>query len=296
MVKLVIVESPAKCGKIEKFLGSGYKCCASFGHIRDIKDGLKGINIANNFSPTFGLLANKMKYISRLRREIGKATEVILATDDDREGEAIAWHICQVFNLPINTTKRIIFHEITKTGITHAIRANPTILNMHTVHAQQARQVLDLIVGFRLSPLLWKHVSHTAKSVLSAGRCQTPALRLIYDNQKEINDSPGKTKYDTIGVFVGFPFQLNYHYADREKMETFLEESVSHDHVYIAPTPKSVVKRQPTPFTTSGLQQKASNELHFSPKRTMSVAQKLYEGGYITYMRTDSKTYSGRLY
>ena len=291
MVKLVIVESPAKCGKIEKFLGSGYKCCASFGHIRDIKDGLKGINIANNFSPTFGLLANKMKYISRLRREIGKATEVILATDDDREGEAIAWHICQVFNLPINTTKRIIFHEITKTGITHAIRA-PTILNMHTVHAQQARQVLDLIVGFRLSPLLWKHVSHTAKSVLSAGRCQTPALRLIYDNQKEINDSPGKTKYDTVGVFAGFPFQLNYHYADREKMETFLEESVSHDHVYIAPTPKSVVKRQPTPFTTSGLQQKASNELHFSPKRTMSVAQKLYEGGYITYMRTDSKTYS----
>ena len=152
MVKLVIVESPAKCGKIEKFLGAGYKCCASFGHIRDINNGLKGINITDNFSPSFRLLPNKMKYITRLRREIQKATEVILATDDDREGEAIAWHICQVFNLPISTTSRIIFHEITKKGITRAI-TNPTTLDMDKVNAQQARQILDLIVGFRLSPL-----------------------------------------------------------------------------------------------------------------------------------------------
>ena len=293
MVKLVIVESPAKCGKIEKFLGAGYKCCASFGHIRDINNGLKGINITDNFSPSFRLLPNKMKYITRLRREIQKATEVILATDDDREGEAIAWHICQVFNLPISTTPRIIFHEITKKGITRAI-TNPTTLDMDKVNAQQARQILDLIVGFRLSPLLWKHVSHTAKSVLSAGRCQTPALRLIYDNQQAINKSPGAKKYDTVGVFTDkkLEFTLNHNYDDREKMEEFLENSVNFDHIYQLVDPKTVVKKQPRPFTTSALQQKASNELHFSPKRTMSVAQKLYEGGFITYMRTDSRTYS----
>jgi len=293
MVKLVIVESPAKCSKIEKFLGAGYKCCASFGHIRDINKGLKGINVTDNFSPSFRLLPNKMKYITRLRREIQKATGVILATDDDREGEAIAWHICQVFQLPISTTPRIIFHEITKKGITRAI-TNPTTLDMDKVNAQQARQILDLIVGFRLSPLLWKHVSHTAKSVLSAGRCQTPALRLIYDNQREINESPGTQKYDTVGVFTDkkLEFTLNRNYDDREKMEGFLEDSVNFDHRYQLAAPKTVVKKQPRPFTTSALQQKASNELRFSPKRTMSVAQKLYEGGFITYMRTDSRTYS----
>ena len=144
MVKLVIVESHAKCGKIEKFLGAGYKCCASFGHIREIANGLKGINMDNNFSPTFRLLPGKMKYVNKLRREIQKAEEVILATDDDREGEAIAWHICQVFNLPISTTRRIIFHEITQSGITRAI-TNPTTLDMDKVNAQQARQILDLI-------------------------------------------------------------------------------------------------------------------------------------------------------
>ena len=218
---------------------------------------------------------------------------MILATDDDREGEAIAWHICKVFHLPVETTKRIIFHEITQKALTHAI-THPTYLDMNKVRAQQARQILDLVVGFRLSPLLWKHVSHTAKSVLSAGRCQTPALRLIYDNQRDINQSPGTEKYDTVGVFTDehLSFTLNYGYENREKMEAFLEASVFFEHTYIKGTPKKVVKRPPPPFTTSGLQQKASNELHFSPKRTMSVAQKLYEGGYITYMRTDSKTYS----
>jgi len=290
---LVIVESPAKCGKIEKFLGTGYKCVASFGHIRDIKNGLKGIDVNDNFSQTFSLLSNKMKYITRLRREISKADEVILATDDDREGEAIAWHICEAFHLPVETTKRIIFHEITKKAVIRAV-SQPAYLNMNKVYAQQARQVLDLVVGFRLSPLLWKHVSHTAKTVLSAGRCQTPALRLIYDNQREINDSPGIQKYDTLGIFTSqdLPFKLNYCYDNRESMAKFLEDSVFYTHKYIKNEPKKVTKRAPIPFTTSGLQQKASNELHFSPKRTMSVAQKLYEGGYITYMRTDSRTYS----
>ena len=194
---VVIVESPAKCKKIEGFLGPGYKCVASFGHIRGIKDGLKGIAINNDFAPTFKLLSEKNKYIGNLRRTLRGAAEVVLATDDDREGEAIAWHICEVFNLPIATTKRIIFHEITSAAIKQAV-ASPTRLDMDKVHAQQARQVLDLLVGFRLSPMLWRHISYSTKNVLSAGRCQTPALRLIYDNQQAINQAPGK-KYDTTG-------------------------------------------------------------------------------------------------
>ena len=290
---VVVVESPAKCKKIEGFLGPGYKCVASFGHIRGIKDGLKGIAIENDFTPSFKLLSEKSKYIVNLRRVLRGASEVILATDDDREGEAIAWHICQVFNLPIASTKRIIFHEITSAAIKNAV-AVPTRLDMDKVHAQQARQVLDLLVGFRLSPMLWRHISYSTKNVLSAGRCQTPALRLIYDNQKDINKSPGKKKYDTTGTFTEkeLDFALNYNYEDKDKMEEFLEESVNYDHVYKCSVPKKTTKKQPKPFTTSTLQQKASNELHFSPKQTMRSAQKLYEGGYITYMRTDSKTYS----
>ena len=218
---------------------------------------------------------------------------MILATDDDREGEGIAWHICKVFHLPITTTKRIIFHEITKSAVCKAIKS-PTYLDMNKVKAQQARQILDLVVGFRLSPLLWQHVSHTSKTALSAGRCQTPALRLIHDNQRDINNSPGIQKYDTTGIFTSqhLPFLLNHNYDDREKMKDFLEESILFSHRYKASPPKKVMKRPPVPFTTSGLQQKASSELHFSPKDTMRIAQKLYEGGYITYMRTDSKVYS----
>ena len=290
---VVVVESPAKCKKIEGFLGPGYKCVASFGHIRGIKDGLKGIAIENDFTPSFKLLSEKSKYIANLRRVLRGASEVILATDDDREGEAIAWHICQVFNLPIATTKRIIFHEITSAAIKNAV-AVPTRLDMDKVHAQQARQVLDLLVGFRLSPMLWRHISYSTKNVLSAGRCQTPALRLIYDNQQDINRSPGKKKYDTTGSFTEkeLDFTLNYNYEDKDKMENFLEQSVNFEHVYKCGVPKKTTKKQPKPFTTSTLQQKASNELHFSPKQTMRSAQKLYEGGYITYMRTDSKTYS----
>lgn len=290
---VVVVESPAKCKKIEGFLGPGYKCVASFGHIRGIKDGLKGIAIENDFTPSFKLLSEKGKYIGNLRRTLHGATEVVLATDDDREGEAIAWHICKVFNLPIATTKRIIFHEITSTAIKQAV-ASPTRLDMDKVHAQQARQVLDLLVGFRISPMLWRHISYSTKNSLSAGRCQTPALRLIYDNQQAINNAPGKKKYDTMGTFTDkkLDFVLNYNYEDKGKMEKFLEDSVNFDHKYKCGAPKKTTKRQPQPFTTSTLQQKSSNELHFSPKQTMRSAQKLYEGGYITYMRTDSKTYS----
>lgn len=291
MTKLVIVESPAKCKKIEGFLGDGYKCIASFGHIRDLANGLKGIDIENNFKPTYRLLPGKGKYITPLRKAIKKADEVILATDDDREGEAIAWHICKAFNLPVDTTKRIIFHEITKTAIIKAVN-NPTVINMSIVNAQQARQILDCLVGFTISPILWANISR--KSGLSAGRCQTPALRLIYDNQQEINNAPGQIAYNTTGYFTNknLDFKLNCHHKNEVVMGEFLEKSIEFDHIYTCGTPVAKKKHPPLPFTTSGLQQKASNILHFSPKKTMMIAQKLYEQGYITYMRTDSRTYS----
>lgn len=288
MTKLVIVESPAKCKKIESYLGPGYKCIASFGHIRELADGLKGIDIHNNFKPTFRLLPGKSKYIKPLRAAIKKADEVILATDDDREGEAIAWHICKAFKLPL-TTKRIIFHEITKSAIQNAV-LNPTIVDMNKVNAQLARQVLDCLVGFTISPVLWKNISR--QGALSAGRCQTPALRLVYDNQCEINNAPGRIAYDTTGSFTGLDFKLNHNHENEVTIGTFLENSVDFKHVYTCAKPVSKKKQPPKPFTTSTLQQKASNILHFSPKRTMTTAQKLYEQGYITYMRTDSRTYS----
>ena len=179
---LVIVESPAKCKKIEGFLGPGYRCVASFGHITTLQS-LKDVDVQNHFKPTFKMIESKSSHIQKLRAMITKSDEVILATDDDREGEAIAWHICQLFKLPVATTKRIIFHEVTKTAIQRAVLA-PTTINMDTVHAQQARQIIDIIVGFKLSPLLWSQISRNSKNGLSAGRCQTPALRIIYENQK----------------------------------------------------------------------------------------------------------------
>ena len=200
-MKLVIVESPAKCKKIESYLGSGYKCIASFGHIRQIANGLKSIDTKNNYDVVFKTIVSKGKYIKSLREWIKKSKEVILATDDDREGEAIAWHICKTFNLSVLLTKRIIFHEITKPAIKTAIN-NPTVINMNTVNAQLARQVLDLLVGYTISPILWKHISRNTKGSLSAGRCQTPALRLVYEQQKLINSSPGKKVYETTGLFT----------------------------------------------------------------------------------------------
>ncbi len=289
---LLIVESPAKCKKIEGYLGAGYKCIASFGHICEL-NGLGSIDVANNFRPTFSSIESKRQQISRIRKAIAGADEVMLAADDDREGEAIAWHVCQTFSLPVPTTKRIIFHEITKPALQKAVR-EATVLNMDLVHAAQARQILDLLVGFKISPILWQKISQKTKQGLSAGRCQTPALRLIYDNQKDIDASPGRKVYNTVGYFTkeSLPFMLNFNHDGEDIMSTFLEESVNHDHVYSCSKPRSTTKNPPKPFTTSALQQTASNELRISPKDTMKACQKLYEEGLITYMRTDSTTYS----
>jgi DNA topoisomerase-1 len=289
---LLIVESPAKCSKIENYLGPGYKCVASFGHLRELNS-LEAIDIKKNFKPTFVESEGKIKQISKIRTLISKASEVLLASDDDREGEAIAWHITQIFNLPIKTTKRIIFHEITESALKNAVK-NPTVINMDVVNAQIARQILDILVGYKLSPLLWKNIAKNTKTGLSAGRCQTPALRIVYDNQKEIDASPGCKVYNTVGYFTSknLPFALNFNHEGEEAMTTFLEDSVNHDHIYTCGKPRTSTKQPPMPFTTSGIQQMASNEMHISPKETMQICQKLYEAGHITYMRTDSMTYS----
>ena len=289
-ITLVIVESPAKCKKIESYLGTGYKVIASFGHLRNIS-GLEAINVNDNFATTYSIIQEnlKLKQIEKIRSEIAKSDEVVIATDDDREGEAIGWHICELFELSIYTTKRIIFHEITESAIQRAI-SYPKQINMTLVHAQQARQILDLLVGFTISPILWKSVSNTG---LSAGRCQTPALRIIYENYLDIKQSPGKLVYNTIGYFTSLNllFHLNKQFEQESHITHFLEQCKTWEFLYSTTSPKKTIKKSPEPLTTSTLLQLASNELNISPKDTMKYVQQLYECGYITYMRTDSKKY-----
>ena len=291
---LVIVESPAKCKKIESYLGGGYKVIASFGHLRTISD-LDSIETNNNFLTKYSIINEplKLKQIEKLRAEITTCDEVIIATDDDREGEAIGWHICDLFGLSVTNTKRIIFHEVTETAIQSAI-AYPKRINMDLVYAQQSRQILDLLVGYTISPILWNCISKTHNASLSAGRCQTPALRLIYENYLDIKKSPGKTVYNTTGYFTNLNliFDLNKQFESKDEISNFLEQCKEFDFKCNTTPPKKVFKKPPEPLTTSSLQQLASNELHLSPKETMKYAQHLYEGGYITYMRTDSKKYS----
>ena len=293
---LVIVESPAKCKKIEEYLGPGYKCIATYGHLRELPS-LKNIDIENNFKPTYSLIDNaiKRKQVEFLRKEIKNAHEVILGLDGDREGEKISYCVAQLFNLDISKTKRITFNEITETALRNAIQ-NPRTIDMNIVNAQQARQILDVLVGFKVSPILWKLVSQPKGKdhALSAGRCQTPALKLVYENQKEIEQVAERKVYNTIGYFTNsnLPFDLNKQIEDEDDMIDFLDKSADFAHIYTCSQPVKVYKQPPESFTTSRLQQVASNELHYSPKETMRICQVLYEGGYITYMRTDSKTYS----
>jgi DNA topoisomerase-1 len=297
------VESPAKCQKIESYLGKDkYTCLASFGHIREIADGLKSIDVDHEFAIKFAIMSSKHAQVAKLRAAIADASEVILATDDDREGEAIAWHLCQVFHLSVVTTKRIIFHEITEPALRAAVAA-PRTINMSLVLAQQARQVLDLVVGYKISPVLWTYVAHTN---LSAGRCQTPALRLVYENYKEIESAKAVLVYTVSGIFT--KLNLTFHLSveiessgdssGEDTLERFIRETAAAPDAGFRATvggggpAKKTTKPPPRPYSTSTLQQAASNDLHLSPKDTMSVAQKLYEGGYITYMRTDSRVYS----
>jgi len=255
MTKLVIVESNAKCKKIENFLGSGYKCVASYGHLTNLPHGLKSIDVNDDYKPIYKTIQSKAKYIKNLKDNIKKAEEVILATDDDREGEAIAWHLCQLFGLPETTTKRIKFNEITKKAVLDAVE-NPTIINMNKVKSQQARQILDLLVGYTLSPILWEHISRNSDTGLSAGRCQTPAIRLLYERENEIKENVGKKVYDTVSLFkinneTTLEYELNYHHKNEKDMEEFLEMSVDHNYkLHRIPTIVGILKNAPKNFET----------------------------------------------
>jgi len=292
-ISLVIVESPSKCKKIEQYLGSCYKCLASYGHIRELPS-LQNIDIENNFNPTYLIINNdiKKKNIDNLKKAIKSAAEIILATDADREGEAIAWHLCEVFKLDITKTKRIIFHEITEKALKYAIE-NPRRIDLNLVNSQKTRQILDLLVGFKITPILWKFIAKNKDYKLSAGRCQIPALKLIYDNQNDIDNSTELKVYNTTGYFTNsnLPFLLNKQIDNEDFMINFLNESIHFSHIYTFSKPSNIFINPPEPFTTSLIQQVASNELHYSPKETMRICQSLYEDGYITYMRTDCKSY-----
>lgn len=295
---LVIVESPSKCKKIEEYLGSQYACIASKGHIRNI-DGLKHIDIANGFAVDYSIITEKRGHIENMREIIGKFAKdhIILATDDDREGEAIAWHICQVFALDVSITQRIIFREITKPALIAAIN-NPTRINMELVYAQQARQIVDILVGYKISPILWRllYTSNHKENSLSAGRCQTPALRLVYDNEMERRKKDGlEYHYKVVGWFStqNIEFSLNHVFEEENNLCTFFKQTMNCPHtISIAEKGKTVLLNPPKPFNTSRLLQTVSNQLHYSPKETMSYCQQLYQDGYITYMRTDSTKYS----
>jgi DNA topoisomerase-1 len=289
---LVIVESPAKAKTIEKFLGKDYIVRSSFGHIRDLpKKGLN-IDVAHNFEPKYEISVDKKKVVSELKKA-ANGNEVWLASDEDREGEAIAWHLTQALKLDPLTTKRIVFHEITKPAIEAAI-ANPRIVNRQLVDAQQARRVLDRLVGYELSPILWKKV----RTGLSAGRVQSVAVRLIVEREREIKDFMTQSSFKVTAAFMNtdkkeIPAELTVKLSDAAATTKWLEK-VTGATFKIKDIEQKPGSRSPgAPFTTSTLQQEASRRLGYSVRQTMTLAQRLYEAGNITYMRTDSTTLSG---
>jgi DNA topoisomerase-1 len=294
-VTLIIVESPSKCNKINEYLGYEYKTIATFGHMRELC-GLEDIYIDGEFKLNFSFkkIDNYLLKIQKMRTEILNAKEVIIATDDDREGESIGWHICDIFGLDVSSTKRIVFREITKRAILEAMKT-PSVLNVNRINSSHARHVLDLLVGFKLTPVLWKHMRVPFASKISAGRCQSPALKIIYENSKEIKNSKQIHAYNTTGYFTNLcvPFELNCEtHVDKNGITDFLYKSIDFEHIVRVEDPRETIKTSPEPFSTSRLQQVAGTELLFGVQETMKLSQILYEAGYITYMRTDSKKYS----
>ena len=293
---LVIVESPAKAGTIQKFLGEGYVVKPSFGHIRDLQDKKLSVDVDHNFTPEYVIPADKKKVVSELKKLAAGAETVWLASDEDREGEAISWHLYETLGLKKESTRRIVFHEITKNAILNAIE-NPRDIDMNLVDAQQARRVLDRLVGFELSPILWRKI----QPKLSAGRVQSVALRLVVDREREILGFKREPYYRTTAVFhpestaagVKVNAVLDTRFNGIDEARKFLEDSA--DAVFhISSIEKKEGTRTPAaPFTTSTLQQEASRKLRFSVSQTMRIAQGLYERGLITYMRTDSTNLSG---
>ena len=285
---LVIVESPAKAKTIEKFLGKDFEVLSSYGHIRDLKKKDFSVDIEHNYKPIYEIPADKKKLVETLKQEADKADMVWLAADEDREGEAIAWHLFEVLKLKPEKTKRIVFHEITKDAILHAIE-NPRDIDLNRVDAQQARRVLDRIVGFELSPVLWKKV----KPALSAGRVQSVAVRLIVEREREISAFKPEAAYRVIGEFLLpggelLKAELSQRLKTEDEAKALLEACKTARFSIGDVTVKPAKKSPAAPFTTSTLQQEAARKLGFSVAQTMMVAQRLYEAGHITYMRTDS--------
>ena len=289
---LVIVESPAKAKTIEKFLGDDYKVLSSYGHIRDLKKKEFSIDVANGYQPTYEIPEDKKKLVKELKAEAKKADMVWLASDEDREGEAISWHLFEVLGLDPVKTKRIVFHEITKPAILKAIE-NPRDIDVNLVNAQQARRVLDRIVGFELSPILWRKV----KPALSAGRVQSVAVRLIVEREREVNAFVSESWYKVTAIFEvpgengeksEVRAELGSRFKTKEEARAFLEICKDAQFKITDVVTKPSKKSPAPPFTTSTLQQEAARKLGFSVSQTMVVAQRLYESGQITYMRTDS--------
>jgi DNA topoisomerase I len=294
MANLLIVESPAKCSKIQGFLGPGWRVIATMGHIRALEEQLDAVGLTRDFEPRFAFLKEKSKAIAQIKEAAAKADKVYLASDDDREGEAISYSVAALLKLDPARTPRAVFHEITASAVKAAV-ANPRLLDMNRVEAQQARAVLDMMVGFTISPLLWKYVGQG----LSAGRCQTPALRLLCDRDKEIGSFQSETAWRVSGTWgatvsaTTFPADMVESLEDQESATNFLE-NIHEDAggtVTTAVT-KPTTESPPKPLITSTLQQEVSATMGIQPKNTMRIAQRLYEAGHITYMRTDCEILS----
>lgn len=289
---LVIVESPAKAKTIEKFLGKDYVVKSSFGHIRDLPKNKISIDIENNFTPIYEVPKEKAKIVAELKKLTKEAEMVWLASDEDREGEAISWHLAEVLNLKKDKTKRIVFHEITKEAIYQAIK-KPRNIDINLVNAQQARRVLDRLVGYKLSPLLWKKI----RKNLSAGRVQSVAVRIIVEREREIINFIPSSSFKVSAIFIfknntgksyEIKAELNHSFKTKEEAISFLNSCIDETFIVTDIQKKPSSLSPAPPFTTSTLQQEASRKLGFSVLQTMTIAQKLYESGYITYMRTDS--------
>lgn len=296
MKNLVIVESPAKAKTIEKYLGKDFTVLSSVGHIRSIpvKSKTPPIDIKNDFKTIYEIDPDKKKVITELKKSVKQAETVWLATDEDREGEAIAWHLTEVLKLNPKTTKRIVFHEITKSALESAI-ANPRIIDMQLVKAQQARQILDRLVGFELSPVVWRKVPGGK----SAGRVQSPAVRLVVEREQQIRDFSAQADFKITGQFqtsgADFKAEVKTRATDQAEAQQILENLINNQFI-VSEVKASDAERNPrAPFTTSTLQQEANSKLGFSSKQTMSAAQKLYQAGKITYMRTDSTVLSKQI-
>lgn len=291
---LVIVESPSKCDKIEKYLGFQYRCIASKGHIREIK---KVASAKDHYTPEYDIIKEKQSHVHWMKTIVSQFSKenIYLGVDDDREGEGIAWHICEVCGLDPLTTKRILFHEVTQTALQEAIK-KPLLLRMNIVRAQQARQVLDRMIGFQISPILSRLVVHDNSKFLSAGRCQTPTLRLVYDRYMDSAKKKEKLQYKIQGMFLPKPSTisatLNTMFDKEDMVITFLESSKKFSHILNVIPKKEKTTKAPTPYNTSQLLQNISGALRISPKHVMDCCQKLYQDGYITYMRTESKKYA----